>query len=131
MSRRPLLALLRGPDGRSIGRGLALLLLVNVLVGGLHGGAMAEAATSSTPAICTLAGGNSDPAHPANDIDYRGCCLVGCLTAITSFVPPDSPEIADAPPALALPVFVGLPAGQAAPRPLDGPASPRGPPLLG
>jgi hypothetical protein len=131
MSRRSLLALLRGSDGRSIGRSLAALVLVNVLLAGLHGGAMAQAAATSVPAICTLAGANGDPGHPANDPDYRACCVLGCLTAVANVVPPDSPVLADEPPAIALPVFVTLAAGHATPHPLAGPANPRGPPLLG
>ncbi len=130
MSRRPLLALLRGSDGRSLARGLAVLMLVNVLLAGLHGGALALSAGTGTPAICTLAGANSDPGHPGNDVDYRACCMVGCLSAVASVVPPSSPVLADAPPAVALPVFIALPAGHATPHPLDRPANPRGPPLL-
>ncbi len=131
MSRRSLLAQLRGPDGRSIGRCLAVLVLVNVLLAGLHGGAMAQAAATGVPAICTLAGANSDPAHPANNPDHRACCMVGCLCAVASVVPPDSPLLADAPPAIAMPVFIALAAGHATPHPLAGPANPRGPPHLG
>lgn len=131
MSRRPLLALFRGPDGRSMARGLAVLVLVNVLLAGLHGGAMAETAATGVPAICTLAGGNNDPAHPGNDVDYRTCCMAGCLSAVASVVPPTSPVLADQPPATVLPAFTALPAGHAAPNPLDRPANPRGPPLPG
>ena len=130
MIRRSLLAPLRGPDGRSLARGLAVLVLVNVLLAGLHGGALALAAASDTPAICTLAGANSDPAHPANDPDHRACCIVG-LNAAANVVPPSPPTLADAPPATVMPVLVPLPAGHAASHPLDGPASPRGPPLPG
>ena len=130
MSRRPLLARLRGPDGRSIGRGLAVLVLVNVLLAGLHGSAVAQAAATGVPAICTLAGANSDPAHPANDPDSRACCTLGCLTAVASVVPPDSPVLADAPPAIAMPVFVALAADRSTLHPLARPANPRGPPLL-
>jgi hypothetical protein len=131
MSRRSLLALFRGSDGRSIGRGLAVLVLVNVLLAGLHGGAMAQAAATGVPAICTLAGANSDPGHPGSDPGYRSCCMLGCLSAVASVVPPDSLVLADAPPAIAMPVFITLAAGHATPHPLAGPANPRGPPLLG
>lgn len=131
MSRRSLLALLRGPDGRSIGRGLALLVLVNVLIAGLHGGAVAQVAAAGGLAICTLAGANSDPGHPANDPDSRACCMLGCLTAVATVVPPNLPVLADEPPEIALPAFVTLAAGHATPHPLAGPANPRGPPLLG
>ncbi len=130
MSRRPLLALFRGPDGRSLARGLALLVLVNVLLAGLHGGALALSAASDTPAICTLAGANSDPAHPANDPDHRACCVLG-LNAVASVVPPSPPALADAPPAVIAPVPVPPPAERATLHPLDGPANPRGPPLPG
>ncbi len=129
MSRRSLLALLRGPDGRSMARGLALIVLVNVLLAGLHGGALAQSAATDTPAICTFAGPNSDPGHPANDPDRRACCTLGL--ASVNVMPPSPPVLADAPPPVALPVFIALPAGHAAPHPLDGPANPRGPPLLG
>lgn len=131
MSRRSLLALLRGPDGRSITRGLAVLVLVNVLLAGLHGGALAFSATTATPTTCTSAGGNGDPAFPANDSDYRACAMVGCLSAVASVLPPDSPALADAPPPLPLPAFIALPAGHATPHPLARPGNPRAPPLLG
>ncbi len=130
MSRRPLLALLRGPDGRSMARALALIVLTNVLLAGLHGGAMAESAATGTSAICTLAGANSDPGHPANDPDRRACCVLG-LNAVASVVPPSPPILADTPPATMVAVLVPAPAEHATLHPLDGPASPRGPPLLG
>ena len=131
MSRRSLLALFRGPDGRSMAHALALVVLVNVLLAGLHGGALALSATTGTPVVCTLAGANSDPGHPANDPDDRACCTLGCLSAVASVVPPSSPVLADAPPAIALPVFIALLAGHATPHPLARPSNPRGPPLLG
>ena len=130
MSRRSLLALFRGSDGRSLARGLAMLVLVNVLIAGLHGGALALSAASDTPAICTFAGANSDPAHPANDPDHRACCVLG-LTAAANVVPPSPPTLADAPPVVAAPVLVPLPADAVALDPLDRAASPRGPPLPG
>jgi len=131
MTPRPLLALFRGPDGRSLAHGLALLVLINVLLAGLHGGALAQSAATGVPVICTQAGGNSDPGHPANDPDTRACCVLGCLPAVAGIVPPSSPALADAPPAPAMPAFIALPAGRATPHPLAGPASPRGPPLPG
>jgi hypothetical protein len=130
MSRRPLLALLRGLDGRSLARGLVVLVFVNVLLAGLHGGALALSAALDTPAICTLAGANSDPGHPGNDLDYRTCCVLG-LNAVANVVPPSPPALADTPPAVVMLVPVPPPAGHATPHPLDGPANPRGPPLLG
>ncbi len=131
MSRRPLLALLRGPDGRSLARALAAIVFVNVLFAGLHGGALAYSATTDTPSVCTSAGANSDPGHPANNSDRRAYGMVGCLTTVTSIVTPSSPVLADAPPVLALPVFIAPPAGGTTPHLLDGEANPRGPPLLG
>ncbi len=128
MSRRSLLALLRGPDGRSMVRGLALIVLVNVLIAGLHGGALARSAATGASAICTLAGANSDPAHPANDPDRRACCTLGLVSA--NVVPPSPPVLAHTPPAVALPAFVPLAASDATLHPLDGPANPRGPPRL-
>ncbi len=130
MSRRSLLALLRGPDGRSLARGLMVLVLVNVLIAGIHDGALAYAATTDTPTVCTSIGDNADPAHPANDVDHRTCCILG-INAVASVVPPSTPALADTPPAVPLPVFIALAAGHATPDPLDGPANPRGPPLLG
>ncbi len=130
MSRRSLLALLRGSDGRSMARGLALLVFVNVLLAGLHGGALALSAATGASPICTLAGGNSDPGHPANDPDQRACCILG-INAVASVVPPSPPALADAPPAFVMPALVPLPVDHARPHPLAGPANPRGPPLLG
>lgn len=131
MSRRSFLASLRGSDGRSLARALAAIVLVNVVLAGLHGGALAFAATTATPTVCTTLGGNNDPAFPANDSDRRASGMVGTLTTVASVVPPASPALADEPPALPMPVFIALPAGQATPHPLDGPANPRAPPLLG
>ena len=118
-------------DGRSLALSLAAIVLVNVMLAGLHGGALAYTATTETPTVCTAIGGNSDPAHPANDVDHRAYDIVGCASATASVVPPSSPAIADQPPAILLPAFIALPAGHAASDPLDGPANPRGPPLLG
>lgn len=131
MSRRPLLASLRGPDSRSMALALAVIVLVSVLLAGLHGGALAYAATTATPTVCTPAGPNSDPAYPANDSDRRAYGMVGHLTTVASVAPPASPALADAPPDIAMPAFIALPAGHATPHPLDGPANPRAPPLLG
>ncbi len=131
MSGRPLLALLRGPDGRSLALSLAAIVLTSVMLAGLHGGALAYAATTDTPTVCTSVGANSDPGHPANDSDNRAYGVVGCLSVVASAVPPSPPVIVDQPPAIVLPAFIALPAGHAVPDPLDGPASPRGPPLLG
>ena len=131
MSRRPLLALLRGPDGRSLARALAAIVFVNVVLAGLHGGALASSATTGAPTTCTSVGGNSDPAYPANDSDRRAYGLVGTLSTVASVAPPVSPVLADAPPAVALPVFIAPAAGHATPHPLDRPANPRAPPLLG
>ena len=130
MSGRALLALFRGRDGRSLALSLAVIVLTNVMLAGLHGGALAHAATTDTPTVCTSIGGNSDPAHPANDVDHRAYDMIGAISAVASVVPPSSPVLADAPPAIALPVFIALAAGHAAPDPLDRSASPRGPPLL-
>ena len=41
------------------------------MLAGLHGGALAYAATTDTPTVCTSIGANSDPGHPANDVDHR------------------------------------------------------------
>jgi hypothetical protein len=131
MSRRPLLALLRGPDGRSLARALAAIVFVNVLLAGLHGGALAYSATTDTSSVCTSAGVNSDPGHPANDSDRRAYGMVGYLTTVTSIVTPSSPVLAGAPPTNVLPAFVPLPVGHTTPDPLDRPANPRGPPCLG
>jgi len=131
MSRRSLLALFRGSDGRSLARGLTLLVLVNVLLAGLHVGAMANAAASGTEVVCTSAGGHSNPASPAGGDDTRSCCLIGCLSVVTSFVAPSSPVVADAPPAVAMPALMARPVACASPHLLDRPAGPRGPPLLG
>ena len=131
MAGRPLLALFRGPDSRSLALSLATIVLVNVMLAGLHGGALAHAATTDTPTVCTSVGANSDPGHPANDSDNRACDMVGTISAVASVVPPSPPVLVGAPPAIALPVFIALPAGHATLSPLDRPANPRGPPLLG
>jgi len=131
MSRRSLLALLRGSDGRSLALSLAVIVLANVMLAGLHGGALAHAATTDTPTVCTSVGANSDPGHPANDFDRRAADMIGTISAVASVLPPSPPVIANRPPAIALPAFIALPAGHAAAHPLDGPANPRGPPLLG
>ena len=110
---------------------LAIIVLVNVMLAGLHGGALAYTATTDTPTVCTSIGGNSDPAHPANDVDHRAYDIVGTVSAVASVVPPSPPTLADAPLATAVAVLVPLHAGHATPHPLAGPANPRGPPLLG
>ena len=132
MLRRPLLALFRGPDGRSLALSLAIIVLVNVMLAGLHGGALAYTATTDTPTVCTSIGGNSDPAHPANDVDHRAYDIVGTVSAVASVVPPSSPALADAPPALRVAgVHRRCRPAMPTPDPLDSPANPRGPPLLG
>ena len=130
MSRRSLLALLRGPDGRSIGRGLALLVLVNVLLAGLHGGALAQAAGTGVPAICTLSGPNHDPGYPANDVDHRACCMLGCVAATANILPPALPALADVHPAILADISQLSTTVRVRSHLSDGPAQPRGPPLL-
>ena len=131
MRRVSLLALFRGSEGRSLARGLAFLVLVTVLLAGLHGGAMADGAATGTEVVCTSAGGHGNPASPAGNDDYRSCCLIGCLSVVTSFVAPSSPVLADAPPAIATPALVARSVACASPHLLDRPTGPRGPPLRG
>ena len=125
MAHRSLFAKLRGSDGRSIGRALLLLVLVNALLAGLHTGALAS---QGPGAICTLAqpaGGGGGPApHP--DIPLP-CCFAGCLVAAPA-LPPAAAVLAP----LVL-VFIGRadPAVSAEPAPVPVPqASARGPPPL-
>ena len=129
--RRSLFALLRGVDGRSLARALAALVFVNALIAGLHGGMLAQAATSDTPVICALAGGQDTPANPASDDDHRACCLLGCISAAATVVPPTSPELAGLPSSALGACRACRPRpARRTPHPIEGPASPRGPPLL-
>ncbi len=128
--RRSLFALLRGVDGRSLARALAALVFVNALIAGLHGGMLAQAATSDTPVICALAGGQDTPADPARDDDHRACCLLGCISAAATVVPPTSPELAGLPSSTLVLATLPPAKGATTPHPIESPASPRGPPLL-
>src|SRR5690606_10749231 len=76
---RSFLAALRGSDGRSLARALAILVFVNALLAGLHGGMMAEAATGRTLITCSFAGGGHLPVGPVRDGE-RACCVLGCAT---------------------------------------------------
>jgi hypothetical protein len=70
--RRSLLAILRGIDGRSIGRALAFLLVVNALAAGFHTGAIAATGTLCTAFHTGSTGTPSAPAYP------DPCCMAGC-----------------------------------------------------
>jgi hypothetical protein len=84
--RRSLFSILRGTDGRSIGRALAFLLLVNALAAGFHTGAIA-----GTGALCTVShsGGSNTPPAPAHP---DPCCMAGCATQAAA-LPGESPSI--------------------------------------
>ena len=72
------LAVLRGPDGRSLARALAVLLLFGLFGAGVHAGAMAGDGGYSV--FCVAPRGDTAPALP----DHHGgdeCCLTGCNPA--------------------------------------------------
>lgn len=74
------LAALRGRDGHSLARAVAILLFFNLFAGGLHTGAMA----SEGGAVFVLCSSpSSGPAGPSGTtVDHwRGCCLAGCQTS--------------------------------------------------
>lgn len=121
--RKPLLALMRGADGRSLARALVVLFLVNMFAAGFHNGAMATGDTAF--ALCTLATQNGPDHSPPAD-HTSPCCTIGCPL----------PGIADvtAPPMLAAPnapiATASVPAPVERPRLTLSPIAPqpRGPP---
>ncbi len=130
---KSLFALMRGADGRSLARALIVLLLVNILVGGFHLGAMA-AAGNGVGVICSLASGASashDPAAPQPD-DQCPCCALGCAVGCgPAPAVPVEPSLAGfvLPPAGGT-VNEAVPLGQSAPSPrLRSSNGPRSPPL--
>jgi hypothetical protein len=78
--RSSLLSRFRGVDGHSLARALALLIVVNAVVAGLHTGVTAA---EPAQAICSVgaesAGGDvPDAGHPGGATD-RLCCTFGCV----------------------------------------------------
>ena len=127
---RSLLAILRGSDGRSLARALALLVLVNVVLAGLHGGVLAASSADGAPVVCALAGGGSAPASPADDQQQHACCLIGCVSSVITAVAPAAPVIADVPLAVATPLPMPPQTGRTIAHLLEAPTGPRGPPVL-
>ena len=76
--RRSLLAVLRGPDGRSLAWALAILVALNAFVAGGHIGYAGEG-----PAVCTVA--SHSPTGDGSPTPAQGdpCCFAGCISTAT------------------------------------------------
>lgn len=94
--RKPLLALMRGEDGRSLARALIALLLLNLFVAGFHTGVQASAAPGAG-VLCSLmqTGATGDPQAPASD-HQPPCCTIGCPSPAIAELP-QAPVAAVAP----------------------------------
>ena len=127
---RSFLAHLRGSDGRSLARAVALLFLVNLLVGAFHAGAMAGTG-NGTIILCTASGGTlvaTDGTGSQHDTDDLSCCVLGCANASVAL---PAPPVAS----LSLPFHeTGSEPVLRDARAIDPPVSrnhrPRGPPVL-
>ncbi len=117
---------LRGGDGRSFGRALAILYLVAAVIAAFGNGASA-AMTMSGPVLCIAGADGKVPAQtPGSGTHTAECCLTG--HAPTPVATPAAPAELRAP----LAVATGTPAETSfllSGRRLTGAGSPRGPPL--
>lgn len=121
MRRRPLLARLRGEDGRSLARALVVLILVSLFAGGLSAGSAAADGRTVLCAASVDRDAGTPAGHPSGD-----CCVAG--------VTPLGMALATLPPAPGSPEPVAAPEAR---RAADAPVSPsfpghataRGPPL--
>lgn len=125
MTRHPLIARLRGRDGRSIAQALSAILLLVTFLAGFNAGAMAAAA----PQFSICATGSPDhgtlPGHPGGHVP--DCCLTGHGPATMALPPTGLAALLDRPRGGVVAVLSPrhLPA-----RPIITGASPRGPPFL-
>ncbi len=108
---------------------MAILVFLNVLLAGLHGGMLAEAATSGAPIICALGGADGAPVTPA-ERQESPCCMLGCVNSLAPATAAAAPELAGAPTTFSETV-ARPPVALASPYRIDEPTGPRGPPLLG
>lgn len=76
----------RTRDGRSLGRVMAVLLLLNALMLGFNGGVMAADADLGT-SLCTASAGDNGGTPVAPPGRDRDCCLAGCPAAATAIAP--------------------------------------------
>jgi hypothetical protein len=126
---RSFLAMVRGPDGRSLALALVLLLALSGVFGAFNSAGMAGAGAEAT-LLCSgddSTDGAGAPAIPTPS-DHGSCCTLGCgpsqvgtVAAIDSAPPPTPSAQGVSPPTEAARVMA-----------LDRPASagPRGPPVL-
>lgn len=89
------LNLLRGPDGRSLARAIAILMVFNLFAAGLHAGALAGGGGDAF-ILCQVPSEAGDPAVPGSE-HRADCCLAGCGTttlalAVDRAAAPDGPE---------------------------------------
>ena len=78
MPQSHVLAVLRGPDGRSLARALVVLLLFGLFGAGVHAGAMAG--DGGNTVFCIALAKDTAPAVPGHH-DGDTCCLTGCNPA--------------------------------------------------
>ena len=71
------LSALRGADGRSLARAMAILVGLNLFAAGFHLGAMAAGGPF---VLCAVAGGANEPTAPGG-ADHHDCCDAGCVPA--------------------------------------------------
>ena len=115
----------RTRDGRSLGRAMAVLLVLNALVLGFNGGVMAaDAGLGISLCAASAEDGGTPVAPPGHD---RDCCLAGCPAAATAIAP--GAAVLPSPP---LPRDTGTRAqpSEAPTPPVRADAAPRGPPVL-
>ncbi len=128
---RAFLHLLRGPDGRSLARALAFLLLINAFVGGFHGGMLALAADGNGPVICAFGAAQQKAAGGSGQEHLPACCVLGCLGIATTPVADIAVPLLPQPPARVAEVVTPAPSGIVLSTDrLIRPQGPRGPPRI-
>lgn len=86
---RSFLGLLRGPDGVSLARALACLLLLNALIAGFHSGIAAAAPVGTVLCSADAAGiADTTPGDAAPRDHAAPCCAAGCLSGGVALPPP-------------------------------------------
>lgn len=121
-----LLSAFRSRDGRSLGRALIALVLVNAIAVGLQTGMLAEA-RAATVVLCAVSA--DDASLPSGHRDVTAaCCVAGCGTAAAGLPAPSLAAVSA--PVVAAARLSTAPASITVP-PVRTDSAPRGPPILG